>query len=124
MRPRILTTIAAVAALLVSSGCAKPLPPEKLHYAGEWRGPGMLLVISPEGTVRYERKEGNSSTSINAPITEFDGNDFLVGMGGLTTRFVVPVPPHQANGGWEMTVDGVDLRRVDGSAEAGAVEST
>jgi len=112
---RIFFTLAA--ALLTLAGCAKPLPPEKMHYAGEWRGPGMLLVISPEGTVQYERKDGNSSTTINAPITEFDGNDFLVGVGGLTTRFVVPVPPHESANGWEMTVDGVDLKRVDENVE-------
>jgi len=123
MRWKILATIAA-AAVLTFTGCAKPLPPEKLHYAGEWRGEGMLLIISPEGTVQYERKNGNSSTTINAPISEFDGNDFLVGMAGVTTRFVVPVPPHETPTGWEMTVDGVELKRVDENVEnAEGVES-
>jgi hypothetical protein len=105
---------AAVAALavLMLSACAKPLPSDKLAYAGEWRAPGMALLITPEGNVSYARKEGTTSTTVNGPIKEFEGNDFSVGVGFISTKFVVPEPPHEVAGEWKMTVDGVELTRV------------
>lgn len=103
-----ITTLLLTLALL---GCAKPIPPERAAYIGEWRGTDMLLFISKEGNVSYRRKEGNASRSIDAPLQEFQGDNFVVGLGLMSTTFVVSSPPHQDGETWKMTVDGVELSR-------------
>jgi hypothetical protein len=100
----------AIAALLAA--CAEPIPPDKLAYAGEWRGDNVQLVITLEGSVAYKRRNGNASVSINAPIQRFQGNDFVVGLGPFSTTFVVSQPPRLVDGQYRMTVDGVELTRV------------
>jgi hypothetical protein len=107
-------TAGLLATLLVA--CAKPLPPDKSNYAGEWRGGPIHLVITPEGRAIYERKDGNMSKSIDAPVKEFKGDDFVVGVGFMSTQFAVSAPPHDEAGVWKMTVDGVELTRVAGGA--------
>lgn len=71
----------------------------------------MELLISQDGNVAYRRVEGGRTTTINAPLQEFDGNNFKVGVGPMSTTFVVSVPPHQVGQDWKMTVDGVELTR-------------
>lgn len=100
--------------LAILAGCAKPLPAEKLHYVGDWRAANMDLSIDAGGTVRYQRRKGSASTSIEGPLQRFEGDNFLVGIGPLSTTFVVSQPPHERNGGWSMTVDGVELRKWSG----------
>jgi hypothetical protein len=108
MRKRFIT-IAALGLWLAA--CARPLPPDKAAYAGEWDAPTMTLRITPGGGVAYKRVEGHGSTSINAPLKAFVGHDFIVGVGPVNTTFKVSVPPHQDQGQWKMTVDGVELAR-------------
>lgn len=112
---------AFLAALLVAlcAACSQPLPADKRDYAGEWRGAGMLLVITQDGGVSYYRKRGNSTTKVNAPIKQFDGASFVVGVGPLTTKFDVTVPPHKDGNAWKMTVDGVELVRAPQGAGDG-----
>ena len=95
------------------AGCAKPLPENRLQYAGGWQGEGVTLNIDVGGTVDYQRKQGNSSRSINAPIKSFQGDNFVVGVLFMETTFVVSQPPKNINGSWTMTVDGVDLVKVE-----------
>src|SRR5690348_4103380 len=102
--------LAAVAILLAA--CAKPLPAERAPYVGVWRGGPMVLVVCPDGRVAYRRKEGNRSTSVNAPLKEFKGDSFAVGVGFMSTDFVVTNPPHEDSGVWHMTVDGVDVTKT------------
>ena len=97
--------------LLFLSACSKPLPEEKLDYAGDWQSKEMRLLILPDGTVAYKRVQNGGTTSINAPLKEFIGNDFVVGVGFFKTTFKVTEPPHEVNGIWTMTVDGVQLTR-------------
>lgn len=98
--------------IIALAGCAKPLPPDKLAYAGEWQSPTMGLLITQDGRVAYKRLVGeNGSKSVSGPIQSFDGDDFVVGVGPVKTTFVVSVPPHQDHGEWKMTVDGVELTR-------------
>jgi len=105
-------------AMLALVACAKPLPTDKSNYAGEWRGGPISLLITPEGRAIYERKEGSLSKKIDAPVKEFKGDNFVVGVGFMTTEFVVTVPPHEDGGVWKMTVDGVELTRVGGPSDA------
>ena len=111
MRKRFLTAVVPLLALL--SACAKPLPADRQDYAGDWRGNGVSLLITPEGQVVYHRQEGGSTVSIDAPLKGFDGDDFEVGLGPAVTRFDVGQPPTEANGEWTMEVDGRMLRRED-----------
>ncbi len=101
-----------VVCCVLLAACAEPLPRDKLEYAGEWRGDATRLVISPEGHCDYERQRGSGNVSINAPIQRFEGDNFVVGVGPLTTTFVVSKPPHLAEGRWRMVVDGVELTRT------------
>ena len=111
MRQRFLPALLLLLALLTA--CAKPLPADRKDYAGDWRGNGVSLLITPEGHVVYHRQEGGSTVSIDAPIKGFDGDDFEVGIGPMVTRFDVGQPPAEADGEWTMEVDGRMLRRED-----------
>ena len=112
--------MALLALALLLAGCAKPLPPQRLDYAGLWQGKGMVLQISADGYVSYKRMHGSTSTSINAPLKEFVDHGFVVGVGFMTTTFDVTQPPHQENGVWVMEVDGVQLQRHSSLAGSGA----
>jgi hypothetical protein len=105
-------------AMLALVACAEPLPADKSNYAGEWRGGPIALLITPEGRAVYERKDGNLSKKLDAPVKEFKGDNFVLGVGFMATEFVVTVPPHEEDGVWKMTVDGVELTRVADPSEA------
>lgn len=109
MKSRLLLVL-VLGALLV--GCGIKVPPEKQNYVGDWKGVGMSLLITSDSTVSYERKQGGGSTSINAPIQEFQGDNFVVGIAFMETTFEVSKPPFEENGQWKMVVDGVELVRV------------
>ena len=102
-----------LAMLLAASlaGCAKPLPPEKSAYAGQWSGTDIELQIMADGRVDYNRVTTNGNTSVKAPIKEFAGDNMVVGVGPMSTTFVVSAPPHQVGDAWKMTVDGVELTK-------------
>lgn len=104
--------LSVVTIALLLSGCAEPLPEDRLHYVGDWQSKEMGLLILADGTVAYKRLKGGGSTSVNGPLKEFIGDDFDVGILFLTTTFDVSEPPHEVGGIWKMTVDGVQLTRV------------
>lgn len=99
--------------IVLLAACAKPLPPDRQAYAGEWAAPGISLHIFPDGNVEYLREQPGTKISINAPIKAFEGDDFVVGVGPMTTRFDVTAPPQRGPQGWTMTVDGRVLHRAD-----------
>ncbi|HTD28288.1 MAG TPA: hypothetical protein VK660_02760 [Xanthomonadaceae bacterium] len=105
-------TLLVLLAVLLLASCAKPVPPDKAAFVGEWRASSMLLLITQDGSIAYKRLKGGATTSINGPLKDFEGNNFVVGVGPLKTTFVVTAPPHQENGQWKMTVDGVELTRT------------
>jgi hypothetical protein len=78
----------------------------------------MRLVITPGGRVVYKRQKEGGNVEVDAPIKQFEGDNFLVGVGPITTTFVVSKPPQQVDGKWKMTVDGVELTRASGPDEA------
>ena len=104
--------IAALAILLLAAACAKPLPPDKADYAGEWQSPAMYLLITKDGSVRYKRLKGGATVSVDAPIKEFQGNNFVAGVGPMTTTFIVNKPPYKDGDKWKMVVDDVELTRT------------
>jgi hypothetical protein len=96
---------------LVLAGCGEPVPAEKSAYVGEWKEKNMVLSITQEGSVRYKRVKGNTTTSVEGPLKRFEGNNFEVGIGPMTTMFVVSKAPHQDGQTWKMVVDGVELTK-------------
>lgn len=104
--------LALLACTLLLAACGQPLPPDKADYAGLWQAPTMRLQIGADGQVNYAHHKQGAQTTINAPIKAFQGNNFEVGIGPFTTVFVVTAPPHQYDGQWRMTVDGVELQRA------------
>lgn len=105
---KMLASLAIVAAL---AACAKPIPPERAAYVGHWASANVVLAISQEGELSYRKVDGNHSTSIEAPVLEFVGNNFTAGVGPIKTTFVVSVAPHKDGAVWKMTVDGVELTK-------------
>ncbi|HEY0722164.1 MAG TPA: hypothetical protein VGE50_13025 [Gammaproteobacteria bacterium] len=94
-------------------GCAKPVPAEKASYVGEWQEKTMYLLITQDGSVRYKRlKEKGVTTSIEGPLKGFEGDNFTVGVGPMSTVFIVSRPPYQEGDLWKMVVDGVELVRT------------
>lgn len=94
------------------AACGKPVPADKQAYVGTWESTTTSLLIDASGRVIYKHQPSPSiSKSLDAPIKAYEGNDFIAGVGPLTTRFVVSVPPHQEEGSWKMTVDGQELTR-------------
>lgn len=117
---RIALAFVASCALLLAA-CSDPLPQGRLGYAGEWRAPGVYLLVTPEGRVDYQRRRGTGNVSIQAPIKAFEGDNFVVGIGPFTTTFVVSQPPRMGEDGkWRMTIDGVELTRTSAAGEVQA----
>lgn len=80
----------------------------------------MYLLITQDGSVRYKRIQGGATTSVDGPLKGFKGNDFEVGIGPLSTTFVVTKPPHEDDGKWKMVVDGVELVRTPSAPASSA----
>jgi hypothetical protein len=112
-----LRTICVLLLGLLLAACGSPPPMTRTAYVGEWVGKDMRLAIDAKGNVDYQRKKANGQSSITAPISKWDGDDFVVGVAFMTTRFVVSRPPTEKEGVWTMVVDGVELRRVKGGAD-------
>ena len=104
--------VALLAAAFALSACAKAVPEDKAPYVGEWRARTMALLITQDGSVSYKRIKGGVTTSVNAPLRQFKGDDFIVGIPLMTTTFEVSKPPYQEGGRWKMVVDGVELTKV------------
>lgn len=102
----------ATTLLALLSACGKPVPPEKSAYVGQWQATAMEILVTQDGSVAYRRLEGGVDKSIDGPLKEFEGDDFVVGVGPIATTFVVSAPPHQDGTDWKMTVDGVELTRM------------
>ncbi|RMA80969.1 hypothetical protein [Umboniibacter marinipuniceus] len=105
--------ILLVLGLLTLGGCSDPLPSDYSSYAGDWRSAEMRLLILADGSVSYQRIQNGMTTSINAPIKHFEGDDFVVGIGFFDTTFVVNQRPYQKGGRWFMVVDEVTLQRAE-----------
>lgn len=110
MKKIIAPLVAALA--LTLTACGKPVPPEKAAYVGEWQDKTMYLLITQDGSVRYKRLKGGGTTSVEGPLKGFQGNDFEVGVGPMSTTFVVSKPPYEEDGHWKMVVDEVALTRT------------
>jgi hypothetical protein len=109
---RQIRSVVLVAALLILAACGQPVPEDKAAYVGDWRAPTMSLRLMQDGRVLYKRTEGVATTSIDAPLRRFEGDNFVVGVPFISTTFEVSKPPYQEAGIWKMVVDGVELTRA------------
>jgi hypothetical protein len=107
-----LTCLAVGLGIVLAACTPVPVPEDKLSYVGNWQSETTSLSITREGRISYKRQEGNSSSSVDAPLKAFNGNDFEVGIGPIKTTFVVSQVPQQQDGAWTMVVDGTTLRRA------------
>ena len=99
------------AAVSTLAACSQPVPNDKAAYVGEWQSPTMSLVIPQNGNVRYKRVSGYKTTSVDAPLRRFEGDNLVVGLPFVSTTFEVSKPPFQEAGSWKMVVDGLILTR-------------
>ena len=103
--------IIIISFIILLSACSKPIEESRLNYVGYWVSNEMALLILQDGSVSYKRLKKGMTTSVNGPLKEFIGDDFVVGLLFMTTTFKVTEPPHKVNGGWQMVVDGVRLTK-------------
>ena len=52
--------------ILLLTACAIPMPPEKAAYVGEWKAPGMSLLILADGSIVYEPRRRNDQDQRSA----------------------------------------------------------
>ena len=109
---KIAKTMVSLLLVLSLLGCGKPVPPEKSAYVGEWQEKTMYLLITKDGSVRYKRLKGGASTSIEGPLKGFAGDNFEVGIGPMSTTFIVARPPYQDGEKWKMVVDDIELAKT------------
>jgi len=98
--------------VLCLTACAKPVPADKAAFVGEWKSSEMYLQITQDGHVDYKRSVGGGSKSVSAPLQGFNGDNFDVGIGAMSTSFIVTSPPHQDGTAIKMTVDGIELTKA------------
>lgn len=90
-----------------------PVPAEKMAYVGDWQGKDMRIQMAKDGKVKYKRKQPGKNLDLSVDLQGFNGDNFDVGVPFLRSTFVVSKPPHREGDQWKMTVDGVELTRVD-----------
>lgn len=110
---KILTCLIVFFSMIAFVQClGVPVPSDKADYVGRWQSTEMTLTITKDGYVEYKRLRGSGTTSVNGPIKEFKGDDFIVGVLFIKTTFKVSKKPYQEKGLWKMVVDGVELTKI------------
>jgi hypothetical protein len=108
-----LARLALLLLLALLAACAEPVPEPYSDYVGHWRGEGMRLVIRADGHADYDRVQGRTHVSVEGNAHSFSPRGFRIGFGPLSADFTVQRGPKVEDGRWRMTVDGVELTRVD-----------
>lgn len=108
-----LPRIALLLLLALLAACAEPVPEDYRDYVGHWRGDGMRLVIRADGHADYDRVQDRSHVSIEGNAHSFHAKGFRIGVGPFSADFEVQRRPHLQDGRWRMTVDEIELTRID-----------
>ena len=95
------------------AACAQPVPQDFRQYVGHWRGDGVRLVITEDGTGDYEQVGTDGRLTVRGPVHGFDREGFRIGVGPLSVGIEVQQPPRLSDGRWRMTLDGRELTRVE-----------
>lgn len=116
MNGRTLVGLALGAALLACGGNvdATPKPPPSTDWVGTWAGEktgdAMVLTITDDGMVHYERS-GSMQTQLDMPAQSWTDDSFTIGLSLLSTTFHVEQKPHEDGGVWKMTVEGFEMTK-------------
>jgi hypothetical protein len=108
-----LTRLALLPLLALLAACAEPVPEAYADYVGHWRGDGVRLVIRADGHADYDRVQDRTHVAIEGNAHSFSERGFRIGVGPLSADFKVQQAPEVEDGRWRMTVDGVELTRID-----------
>jgi hypothetical protein len=112
---RLLRPLILAAALLPLAAQADPVPvpAEKMAYVGDWQGKDMRIQLARDGKVKYKRDRPGKNLDLSVDLQGFNGDNFDVGVMLVRSTFVVSKPPHREGDKWKMTVDGVELTKVE-----------
>lgn len=105
--------LGALAVSLFARADPQPIPSDKRAYIGEWKGKDMELNIAASGKLHYKRNQPGKNLDLNVDMLGFNGDNFDVGVGIIRSTFVVSKPPHPDDKKMKMTVDGVELTKVE-----------
>jgi hypothetical protein len=102
---------------IAAAGDAKRQASDKAEFsarlnslAGDWQGTGMRLIITPDGTVEYERLAGGAKKSITGgTVTRIGTDSFEVKVLVGSTTFRIDGLPRKEGAAWKMKVDGVEV---------------
>jgi hypothetical protein len=113
--PTLRAAILAAAFLLplAAQAAPVPVPADRLAYVGDWQGKDMRIQMTKDGKIKYKRDRPGKNMDLSVDLQGFDGDNFDIGWGFVRSTFVVSKPPHREGDKWKMTVDGVELTRVD-----------
>ena len=82
------------------------------RLSGDWQGTGIRLLITPDGTIEYERVAGGVKKSITGgTVTRIGDNSFDVKVLLGTTTFRLDELPRRDGAYWKMKVDGIEVIR-------------
>ena len=81
--------------------------------AGHWKGSGMDITISPDGSVDYTRVKDGTTKTFGGKIQKIDEASFTAGALGIDTTFKIDKRPTSAGGKTVMTIDGAEVTRVE-----------
>jgi hypothetical protein len=113
---RIIKLLFLVLLSIGAAGCAARIPLDKWRYVGDWQGETARLLITRDGHVHFEQYKvvlkGNMTIGMEGPLKRFDGDNFIVGFGPVSTTFVVEKPPYKDGDEWKMTVGKHELTRM------------
>lgn len=86
----------------------RPLPPNKIVYAGEWLGHrGTFLRINPDGTGDFKSRE----TALQGGKVTIDDHSITIGSSGASKVWAIERTPAMKNGIWKMRLNGEVFRR-------------
>jgi hypothetical protein len=97
----------------ISFAVPLPVPVSKAAYIGDWQGKDTQLKISADGKIFYKRSTPEKQVNLSIDLASFDGNNFVAGVGIIKSTFHVTKPPTKSGDKINMTVDGVELTKVD-----------
>lgn len=113
LRAAILAAVLATGLPLAAHAEPVPVPADKMAYVGDWQGKDMRIQMGKDGRIKYKRDRPGKQLDLSIELQRFDGDNFDAGGGFISSTFVVSKPPHREGGKWKMTVDGVELTRVE-----------
>lgn len=112
-----------LALVLALAACSSPPPGAPLDVAtiaGSWRGDHVALDIDEAGTVHYQRTGTTNAKLSGLSLSNLSSTGFDVGVGMLSTHFVINSVPATAGDTTTMTIDGVVLTKQPAATPAAA----